>query len=108
MHTNGETQAGTQQDVRIQLEAREERHRIVGNELGSGTLLFEPQRIRKQFYHEIMKPFIVSLLGSLLILTLTGCEEMKCSQYSGPQKAWPTGSAFSEAVFDVPVYRGWP
>ncbi len=33
---------------------------------------------------------------------------MRYSQYNGSHKAWPTGSAFSEVVFDVPVYRGWP
>jgi hypothetical protein len=55
-----------------------------------------------------MKNPALFLVGALLILTLTGCEEIRYSPYSGSPKAWPTGSAFSEVVFDVPVYRGWP
>jgi hypothetical protein len=55
-----------------------------------------------------MKYSVPSLIGFLVLVTLTGCEDMKYSQYNGPHKAWPTGSSFSEVVFDVPVYRGWP
>jgi len=55
-----------------------------------------------------MKQLALSLIGALLIMTLTGCEGIQYSQYNGPHKAWPTGSAFSDVVFDVPVYRGWP
>lgn len=55
-----------------------------------------------------MKRRALYLIGSLFLLTLTGCEEIRYSQYSGSPRAWPTGSAFSDVVFDVPVYRGWP
>lgn len=55
-----------------------------------------------------MKKLTFGLLGSLFILVLTGCEGMRYAQYSGPVKTWPTGTAFSDKVFDVPVYRGWP
>jgi hypothetical protein len=33
---------------------------------------------------------------------------MRVARYSGDQKAWPTGSSFSDQVFAVPVFRGWP
>lgn len=55
-----------------------------------------------------MKQPIITLFGSLLILTLCGCEEMRFAQYTGEVKAWPTGSSFTDKVFDVPVFRGWP
>ncbi|MCZ7635832.1 MAG: hypothetical protein M5U12_07165 [Verrucomicrobia bacterium] len=48
------------------------------------------------------------LLAALLMVLLTGCDTMTFSQYSGGDRVWPTGSAFTEGVFAVPVYRGWP
>ncbi len=33
---------------------------------------------------------------------------MRFAKYNGEQKAWPTGSAFSDQVVELPVYRGWP
>lgn len=55
-----------------------------------------------------MKPALVSLLGSLALLTMTGCGGMQFAHYGGQQKAWPTGSSFSDQVYEVPVFRGWP
>ena len=55
-----------------------------------------------------MKRFILPLLCSFVLITLTGCEGMKFAKYTGEQRAWPTGSSFTDGVFDVPVYRGWP
>ncbi len=37
-----------------------------------------------------------------------GCEQMQMAKYTGEKKAWPTGSSISDAVFAVPVFRGWP
>jgi hypothetical protein len=48
------------------------------------------------------------LLGLSLLIFITGCDTMTYSHYTGQVKAWPTGSAFSDKVFAVPVYRGWP
>jgi hypothetical protein len=55
-----------------------------------------------------MKRFILPLVGFLALVALTGCEGMRFSQYSGEQRTWPTGGALADAVYDVPVYRGWP
>jgi len=55
-----------------------------------------------------MKNFIPSCVGVLLLVFLTGCEDMRYARYEGQPKAWPTGSSFSENVFDVPVFSGWP
>jgi hypothetical protein len=55
-----------------------------------------------------MKLPLLTLFGSLLILTLCGCEEMKFTQYNGQTKAWPTGSSFTDKVYALPVFRGWP
>jgi hypothetical protein len=55
-----------------------------------------------------MKQPLLSLFGSLLILTLCGCEQMKFAQYNGQTKTWPTGSSFTDKVYDLPVFRGWP
>jgi hypothetical protein len=55
-----------------------------------------------------MKRFTFALLGSLAILSLTGCGEMRFAAYNGQQKAWPTGASFSDQVYAVPVFRGWP
>jgi hypothetical protein len=55
-----------------------------------------------------MKQIIISLLGSLFILTLCGCEETRFAQYNGQPQAWPTGSSFTDKVYDLPVFRGWP
>ncbi|MCB9913187.1 MAG: hypothetical protein H6827_09345 [Planctomycetes bacterium] len=33
---------------------------------------------------------------------------MKYRQYGGTASKWPTGSAYTDKMFDVPVYRGWP
>jgi hypothetical protein len=55
-----------------------------------------------------MKHRIITLLGSLLILTLCGCVEMRYSQYNGEAKAWPTGNSFTDKFYDLPVFRGWP
>lgn len=49
--------------------------------------------------------FVASLTALFLF---TGCESMQYSQYQGQQRAWPTGSALTTGVYDVPVYRGWP
>jgi hypothetical protein len=55
-----------------------------------------------------MKRLAITLLGTLAIFSLTGCVEMTFAKYDGQQKAWPTGSSFSDQVFAVPVFRGWP
>ena len=55
-----------------------------------------------------MKHLILSSLGLFLLISLTGCGSMKFTKYGGDQQAWPTGSAFADQVFDVPIYRGWP
>ena len=55
-----------------------------------------------------MKHFILPLFSSLVLITLTGCEGMKFAKYQGEQRAWPTGTSFTDGVFAVPVYRGWP
>ncbi|MCB1125003.1 MAG: hypothetical protein KDM81_00800 [Verrucomicrobiae bacterium] len=55
-----------------------------------------------------MKTPLVLLLGLLSLAALTGCEQMHYRQYGGPASSWPTGSAYTDRVFDVPVYRGWP
>ncbi len=55
-----------------------------------------------------MKRLIPLLLGSLMLIALTGCESMQFSKFSGEQKSWPTGNAFTEGAYAVPVYRGWP
>ncbi len=47
-------------------------------------------------------------MGTVLLLYSTGCEGMKFAKYQGEQKAWPTGTAFSDKVYAVPVFRGWP
>ncbi|HRZ36565.1 MAG TPA: hypothetical protein P5534_09375 [Candidatus Paceibacterota bacterium] len=48
------------------------------------------------------------LFGALIPITLTGCDTMDFSRYQGEQRAWPTGNAFADGVFAVPVYHGWP
>lgn len=53
-------------------------------------------------------PLLQLVCGACLALILTGCEVMTFARYSGEPRTWPTGSSFSEAVYDVPVYRGWP
>lgn len=58
--------------------------------------------------HPPMKHRILPFLASLSLLALTGCESMTFAKYDGPPRAWPTGSAFTDGVFDVPMYRGWP
>ena len=55
-----------------------------------------------------MKHLLPTILGFLALITLTGCEGMRFSKYDGPETTWPTGSAFTDKIFDVPVYRGWP
>jgi hypothetical protein len=55
-----------------------------------------------------MKSLISFLLGGVLLFALTGCEDMRYAKYDGQPKAWPTGSSFSEKVFAVPVFTGWP
>jgi hypothetical protein len=55
-----------------------------------------------------MKKVYFFLMGSFLALFLTGCEQMQFAKYSGQQKAWPTGGSFSDQVFEVPVFRGFP
>jgi len=55
-----------------------------------------------------MRHFIQTLLGLFALIALTGCEGMRFSQYPGEQRAWPTSAALADAVYDVPVYRGWP
>lgn len=54
------------------------------------------------------KPLQQVLICAVLTFVLTGCEVMSFSRYTGEARAWPTGSAFTEAVHAVPVYRGWP
>jgi hypothetical protein len=51
---------------------------------------------------------LLPLLGAVLMLALTGCDTMSFTRYAGEPRAWPTGSAFTDGTFDVPVYRGWP
>ena len=58
--------------------------------------------------HSPMKHLLSTLLGSLVLISSTGCEGMRFSKYEGPVTTWPTGSAFTDKVFEVPVYRGWP
>jgi hypothetical protein len=55
-----------------------------------------------------MKRLAITLLGTLAILSVTGCVEMTFAKYEGQQKAWPTGSSFSDQVYALPVFRGWP
>lgn len=33
---------------------------------------------------------------------------MVFSKYEGQSRSWPTGNAFTDGDFAVPVYRGWP
>ena len=55
-----------------------------------------------------MKRNPIYLVTSLILLAFTGCEQLRYAQYSGEHKNWPTGASFSDMVFAVPVYRGWP
>lgn len=55
-----------------------------------------------------MNRLLLPLFGSVLVLALTGCGSMNFATYQGEQKPWPTGNAFNDGVFDVPLYRGWP
>lgn len=55
-----------------------------------------------------MNKLLPPLLLVLSLIALTGCEQMQYRQYGGVPSSWPTGSAFTDKVFDVPVYRGWP
>lgn len=43
-----------------------------------------------------------------MLLALTGCESMQFSKFSGEQRSWPSGNAFTEGAYAVPAYRGWP
>jgi hypothetical protein len=58
--------------------------------------------------HRALKLVFAPVLASLLVLALCGCEGMRYTQFSGQGKAWPTGSAFTDKAFDVPVFKGWP
>jgi hypothetical protein len=55
-----------------------------------------------------MKKVILTVLGSIVLVTMTGCESMKFSNFSGEQTAWPTGNSFTDGDFALPTYRGWP
>lgn len=66
------------------------------------------QKTRKCETQDAMKRLILPLFGALILVALTGCESMQYAKFNGEQKPWPTGSSFTDAVFDVPVYRGLP
>lgn len=56
-----------------------------------------------------MKPRVITAaLSAVLLVALCGCESMPFTPYNGQSRAWPTGSSFSDQVYDVPVFRGWP
>jgi hypothetical protein len=55
-----------------------------------------------------MKRVILALLGTVAILSITGCGGMRFTKFDGQQKAWPMGSSFSDQAAAVPVFRGWP
>ena len=55
-----------------------------------------------------MKKLILSFVGLLALFLSVGCEQMNYATYQGSRTAWPAGNSFTDLVFDVPVYRGWP
>jgi hypothetical protein len=55
-----------------------------------------------------MKRMVPISLSSLMLLGLLGCGSMNFTKYAGDQTAWPAGSSFSDKVYAVPVFRGWP
>ena len=57
------------------------------------------------------KVFLLSLVAFALTPLLTGCESLRYAPYQGSSnqdQSWPTGTSFTDQVYDVPVFRGWP